>query len=218
MTTDEQRLRFRPTGRRRTRIAAGVALAAVAVGGNVYVYSTLDDAIPVVQVVRDVPAGTQLTVDMLRTVDADVDDTVNVVAGDRLESLVGSYAKVRMVSGTLVTAETLQAGPLVSPGSSIVAIQLPDGSLPVGIRERSPIQLVIPPAATSDPTGPDPTVIEGRVVGLPVETTSALGDVSLSVEIAVDDAPTLAAADVVRIVLNQPETDPAATPDEDGAS
>ena len=218
VTTDEQRLRFRPSGRRRTRIAAGVALAALAVGGNVYVYSTLDDATRVVQVVRDVPAGTQLTVDMLRTVDADVDATVNVVAGDRLESLVGSYAKVRLVSGPLVAAATLQPGPLVSPGNSIVAVQLPDGSLPAGIRERSPVQLVIPQAATSDPTRPDPTVIEGRAVGLPVETTSALGEVSLSVEIAEDDAPTLAAADVVRIVLNQPENDPAATPDEDGAS
>lgn len=216
MTNHEQPLRFRPTGRRRNRIAAGVALAAVAIGGNIYVYSTLDDATPVVQVVRDVPAGTQLSADMLRTVDADVDATVNVITGDRLGSLVGSYAKVRLVSGALVTSEALQTGPLVSPGNSIVAVQLPDGSLPVGTRERAPIQLVIPP--TSDPSSTAPTVIEGRVVGLPVETTSALGELSLSVEVASDDAPTLAAADVVRIVLNEPADDPATAPDEDGAS
>jgi hypothetical protein len=218
MTNHEQPLRFRPTGRRRNRIAAGVALAALAIGGNIYVYSTLDDATPVVQVIRDVPAGTQLSADMLRTVAADVDATVNVITGDRLDSLVGSYAKVRLVSGALVTSEALQTGPLVSPGNSIVAVQLPDGSLPAGTRERAPIQLVIPPASTSDPSSTAPTVIEGRVVGLPVETASALGELSLSVEIASDDAPTLAAADVVRIVLNEPAVDPAAAPDEDGAS
>ena len=104
---------FKPASRRRNRIALGVLLAAIAIGGNVFVYSSLDSAEPVVQVVRDVPAGEQLTSDMLRTVEVDADSTVNLVAGDQLDSLVGSYAKVRLVSGSLVTAEALQSTPLV---------------------------------------------------------------------------------------------------------
>ena len=52
---------FDPTSRRRSRIAAGVALAAVAIGGNLLVYSNLDASKPVVQAVRDVPAGEQIT-------------------------------------------------------------------------------------------------------------------------------------------------------------
>jgi hypothetical protein len=199
---------FQPAARRRNRIAAGVALAAVAIGGNLYVYSTLDRAEPVVQAVRDVPAGEQITADMLRTVDADVDTTVNVIAGDRLDSLVGSYAKVRLVAGSLVTDAALQPTPLVTPGTSVVAIQVADGSLPVGLRERVPVMLVVP----ADGSGPEisPTSISGRVVGLPTDTSSALGVQSLSVEVATSDAATIAAADDVRVVLVEPTEDPAA--------
>lgn len=209
---------FRPTGRRRKRIALGVLLAAIAIGGNIAIYTGLDGNEPVVQVTRDVPAGEQLSLDMLRTVDVDADPTVNVIPGDRLDSLVGSYAKVRLVSGSLVTAEALQPTPLVTAGTSVVAIRVAAGTLPLGIRERVPVELVIPGDSA-------PTTISGRVVGLPTATGSALGVESLSVEVAADDAPTVAAADDVRVVLVQPSVDPAANgagdrgdpPDTDGA-
>jgi hypothetical protein len=194
---------FQPAARRRNRIALGVALAAIAIGGNLLLYSSLDDAQPIVQVVRDVPAGEQLTADMLRTVDADVDSTVNVVPGEQLDSLVGSYAKVRLVSGSLVTSEALQSTPLVSDGSAVVAIQVAEGTLPIGIRERVAVVLVV---ADGDAT---PITVGGRVVGLPVSMNSALGVESLSVEVDVADAATVAAADDVRVVLVDPTADPA---------
>lgn len=199
---------FRPASRRRNRIAAGIVLAAVAVGGNLWLYASLDDSRPVLQVVRDVPAGEQITGDMLRTVEIDADPTVNLVDGDRLESLVGSYAKVRLVSGALVTPESFQATPLVAAGSSVVAIQVTDGSLPVGLRERVPVLLVIPADRSSADTGV--VWLPGRVVGLPSATSSALGLLSLSVEVAVADAATVAAADDVRVVLLEASEDPAA--------
>lgn len=201
---------FTPVSRRRTRIAAGVALAAVAIGGNALVYSGLDSSQPVVQAVRDVAAGEQITGDMFRTVDVDADSTVNLIDGDRLDSLVGSYAKVRLVAGSLVTPESLQSAPLVTPGSSIVAIQVADGALPVGLRERAPILLVVPAAPSAE--GAAITSIPGRAVGLPIATSSALGLQSLSVEVAAGDAATIAAADDVRVVLVEPTEDPAAAP------
>jgi hypothetical protein len=198
---------FRPASRRRSRIAAGVALAAIAIGGNLYLYSNLDTSEPVVQAVRDIPAGEQLTADMFRTVDVEADSTVNLVAGDRVESLVGSYAKVRLVAGSLVTADALQATPLITPGTSVVAIKVADGSLPVGLRERVPVQLVV----TADRVeGAGTTSIAGRVVGLPSDTSSALGMQSLSVEVAAADAAIVAASDDVRVVLLEPSEDPAA--------
>jgi len=197
---------FQPVSRRRSRIALGVLLAAVAIGGNLFVYASLDNAAPAVQVVRDVPAGEQLTADMLRTVDVDADSTVNLVPGDQLDSLVGTYAKVRLVSGSLVTAEALQPMPLVSAGSSVVAIQVGEGTLPIGVRERAPIVLVIPGEV-------EPTSIDARVVGLPVDTASAIGIQSLSVEVDANDAATVAAADDVRVVLVEPTGDPGARQD-----
>jgi hypothetical protein len=201
---------FTPASRRRSRIAAGVALAGIAIGGNVYIYSTLDASEPVIQAVRDVPAGAQITTDMLRTVDVDADSTVNLIAGDQLDSLVGSYAKVRLVSGSLVTDAALQSAPLVSPGSSVVAIQVTDGSLPLGLRERVPVLLVVPGGNSVDDDVV--TSVSGRVVGLPTDTSSALGLQSLSVEVAATDAATIAAADDVRVVLVEPSDDPAAEP------
>src|SRR6056297_3004297 len=198
---------FRPGARRRNRIAVGVALAAVAVGGNAVVYSTLDSASPAVQVVRDVPAGTQLTSDMVCTVDVDVDASVNVI--DRIDAVVGSYAKVRLVSGSLVTGEALQGGPLVTEGHAVVALLVPEGSLPIGVRERVPVDLVIPVTAAPGQPAVPPVVIAGRVVGLPAESTSVLGEQSLSVEVALADAAEVASADDVRIVLSAPAADPA---------
>ena len=200
---------FTPASRRRSRIAAGVALAAVAIGGNLIVYSNLDQSTPVVQAVRDVPAGEQITTDMFRTVEVDVDSTVNVIGGDRLDSLIGTYAKVRLVAGSLVTAESLQAIPLVTPGSSVVAIQVADGALPAGLRERSAVVLVVP--AERSPGGAGTMSVPGRVVGLPTATSSALGLQSLSIEVAAGDAASLAAADDVRVVLVDPADDPASS-------
>jgi hypothetical protein len=90
----------------------------------------------------------------------------------------------------------------------VVAIEVAEGSLPIGLRERSAVQLVIPAGAASDAAAP--SAIVGRVVGLPIETSSALGMQSLSVEVAADDAVALAAADDVRVVLIEPGDDPAA--------
>jgi hypothetical protein len=209
---------FRPASRHRSRIAVGVALAAFAIGANLYLYSSLDASEPVVQAVRDIPAGEQLTADMFRTVDVEADSTVNLIPGDRIGSLTGSYAKVRLVAGSLITAEALQATPLVTSGTSVVAIQVADGSLPIGLRERVPVQLVVPADRSAGDAGT--TSVAGRVVGLPADTSSALGMQSLSVEVAAADAATVAAADDVRVVLLEPSADPASDPagsgDDDG--
>lgn len=200
---------FRPTARRRNRIAAGVALGAIAIGGNVLVYSSLDDAEPVVQAVRDIPAGTEITPGMLRSVDADLDDSIDAIPANQLEAISGRFAKVRIVSGSLVSANSLQADPLVSAGRSVVALQVSRGALPIGLRERSRVQLVVPPTTSATSVDGQPTVVEGRTVGLPIDANSALGTVSLSVEVGALDAPAIAAADDVRVVLLEQQPDPA---------
>lgn len=207
---------FTPNARRRNRIAAGVLLGALAIGGNALVYSSLDTKEPVVQAVVDIPAGTQITADLLGTVDVDADPTVNLVDGDDLATLVGQYAKVRLVAGSIVTADSFQSRPLVALGSAVVAVQVPEGTLPIGVRERVPVQLVIATQRGSVEPG-TPIAIDGRVVGLPTATDSALGVESVSVEVAAADAPTLAAADDVRVVLLDPASDQAVEepPDDD---
>jgi hypothetical protein len=189
-------------------VAGGVALVAAAIGGNLVVYSSLDDRETVLQVVRDVPAGEQLTVDDVRPIDVAADDTLRTVPDDQLSTIVGQYAKVRLVSGSLVVAEALQSTSLVSPGSAIVAIQVPEGALPIGLRERSQVELVVPVEGDGSSSA-TPAVVRGRVVGLPSAPLTATGTLSLSVEVAQQVAAGVAASDDVRVVLVEPGVDDA---------
>jgi hypothetical protein len=200
---------FRPAPRARARVAAGVALGAVAIAGNVLVYSGLDDRVGVLQVVRDVPAGAQLAAADLRVVHADVDGSVRAIPAEALSATVGRFAKVRIVAGSLVVTEALQDGPLVSPGAAVVAVQLPAGAVPLGARERSLVHLVLAGDRGVDGQDRRPTVVPGRLVGLPTEGPSLAGHVSLSVEVPSDVAADVAVADGLGLVLLDP-SDPAA--------
>ena len=192
---------FRPSARRRNRIAAGIALGAAAIGGNVLVYSSLDDTTTVVQAVDNIPAGTQVTADMFRTVDVDVDASVPTVSDDQLPALIGQYARVRIVSGQLVVGLAFQPEPLVSPGRAIVAIEVDADLMPTNVRDRSNLQLVVLDADDV------PRTIPARAMEVPVESVSGSGSVSLSVEVDLAQSPDVAAAEVVRVVLLPPVAD-----------
>jgi hypothetical protein len=210
--SEPERRGFRPSARRRNRMLAGAVIAAVAVAGNVWLYAHVDSDEQVLQVTRDVIAGEQITAEMLRPVDVEVDDSVGVVPADRIESTIGSYAKVRLVAGSLVTPASLQGEPLVTEGASVVAVRVPDGSLPVGLRERVPVDIVLPPRPSALPDAPsEPDVVTGRVIGLPTTPDSAVGLVSVSLEVDAGEASRVAAADDVRLVLRQPHEDVATT-------
>jgi len=57
---------FRPSSRSRLRIAVGAILSMIAVGVVLLVFASADKRVAVLQVVRDLPAGTQLTADDVR--------------------------------------------------------------------------------------------------------------------------------------------------------
>lgn len=193
---------FRPTSRRRARVAAGAALAAAAVGGNVLVYSSLDDSTEVVQVVRDVRAGQLITSADLRVVEIDADPSVPVVPADQIGLVVDQYARVHLAAGTLAVEVLVQPTPLVSPGASVVAIQLRGADLPFGLRERSRVQVVASAASGV------PLVAEGRVVAVSDLGAGPDDPVSVSIELTPTDAVTVAATDDVRVILLDPTADP----------
>lgn len=195
---------FRPSARRRNRIAAGIALAAGAIGGNLAVYASLDDTTTAVQAVDNIPAGTQVSADMFRVVDVDVDPTVPTVSADQLPLLIGQYARIRIVSGSLVVGIAFQDQALVAPDKAIVAIEIDQDLVPLGVRERSNLQLVT--LGTDD----TPLTVPGRSLAPPAPSASGSGTVSISVEVDTTQAAALATADVVRVVLLPPEADIAA--------
>jgi hypothetical protein len=195
---------FRPASRRRVRIAVGALLAAVALGGNLLVYSSLDHKTEVLQVVRDVPAGDLVTADDLRIVEVDVDASVPTVAPDAIASVVNRYARVHIASGTLMVDVLVQPTPLVALGQGVVAVEIRPTQVPSGVRERSRVMLVV---VSKD--GKPEFVTEGRVVATAASSGDDAEILALSVEVRQDDAAAIAAAADVRVALLDPGTDPA---------
>jgi hypothetical protein len=192
---------FRPSSRSRVRIAVGALLTLAAIGVMLTVFASANKRTPVLQVVRDVPAGAQLSVDDVRIIEVSVDSSLAVVPSSQMMAIVGQYAKVRIVAGSLVAPSMLQSTALVAPGAAIVAVSVPSGELPVGLRERSRVLLVFP-RSSADDAAPAP-------VELPQTTDTVTGRESLSIEVAVGDAAVLAAAAEVRVVLLDPGVDAA---------
>ena len=206
---EQSRLRgFRPTSRRRARIAAGSALAAIAVAGNVLVYSSLGDSTEVLQVVSNVRPGQLLTANDFQVVSVDVDGSVPVVPATQLASVTNQYSRVYIAAGTLMVETFVQPTPLISDGTSVVAIEIRSTRVPAGLRERSRVSLI---GAGVD--GGPALVVEGRVVSrgeLGTDTSGAAElIVSLSIEVPASSAPTVAASDDIRVALLDPGVDPA---------
>lgn len=202
---------FRPASRRRARIAGGAALAAIAVGGNVLVYSSLDDTTEVVQAVSNIRPGDVVTSDDLRIVEVDLDSTVPVVRADQIGLVVNQYARTYIAAGSLVIPEFVQSTPLVAPGRSVIALEVRPTQVPANVRERSRVELVV----VSD--GVPGMRAEGRVVDLGSSSNdSATGVFPLSVELPADVAADFAAAEQVEIVLLDPAADGAPDPAFDG--
>ena len=187
------------------RIAIGTLLSLTAVGAVLLVFATADRRVAVLQVVRDLPAGSQIGAGDVRSIELSTDPSLAVVKTVDLAGVIGQYTKVRIVTGGLLASGLLQSQPLVAPGSAVVAVTIPSGELPAGLRERSQVQIVIP--AVGDDIQLTPVV--GRVVGLPAAPDSVTGQMSVSFEVAVADAVTVASATRVRVVLLDPGTDSA---------
>jgi hypothetical protein len=187
----------RISSRARGRLALGALVVVIGVLINLAIYRGVDDKSPVLQLNRDVPAGQQISANDFLTVEIGADGAFRSVPSSDLNAVVGSYAKVRLIAGTLLAREALQAGPLVAPGASVVAVTVPSGEVPIGLRERSPVSVVI---VASDRTA---TSVNGTVVGLPSQAGSS-GQVSVSIELAAGDASAVAAAEKIRLVLLDP--------------
>ena len=187
----------RISSRARGRLALGALVVVIGVLINLAIYRGVDDRSPVLQLNRDVPAGQQISADDFRTVEIGSDGAFRSVPSSDLTAVVGSYAKVRLIAGTLLAREALQAAPLVAAGASVVAVTVPAGEVPIGLRERSRLSVVM---VASDRTS---TSVAGLVVGLPSQAGSS-GQVSVSIELAAGDAGPVAAAEKVRLVLLDP--------------
>lgn len=187
------------------RVAAGVLVVAVSMLVALIAFRTAGRRVAVLVVARDVPAGAQITDRDLSVVNVATDGLVPTVSANGRRFAVGEFAKFRLLRGSLLVDGALQPRPLVDPNAAVLAIQVAPGALPVGLREQSRVWLVLSPT-----TGAATVIVSATVVSLPTDLPT--GAVSLSLQVGFADAPRVATAEKVTVLLIDPRTT-AAPPD-----
>src|SRR3954471_19616252 len=116
-------LRVRP--QRPARALFGLLLVAVCVVAVLVIYTRVGDRHDVLAVGRTVLAGEQLSDADLRVVSISADDSFPSLPSTARASIVGQYAKVRMIDGSLLVADSVQTRPLVDPSKILMSVPVP---------------------------------------------------------------------------------------------
>ena len=138
---------------------------------------------------RDVLAGEQITDADLQVVSMSSDDDIPTVPASQRSTIVGQYARVRLLSGSLLAADSVQPRPIVDPERVLMSVVVPVGLVPVGLREQSRVVLVVTPP-TSGGVRPPPVLVEAVVASVPRNLGEVVGSadagqgmVALAVEV-----------------------------------
>ncbi len=203
----ERRLRF-------GHLALAVALMAVGALGTVALVTAVSTTGEYLALQRDMAANAELTADDLTVVRINTAPGLRPVAAKDLDRVVGLYAAIPLVEGTLLTAAQLTAQPLPGPGQQVLGITLGSDRLPA--TRPSPgdrVLLVATPArgSTASDESQDPPRTWPATVVQVVDAASGgfLGrggteTVTLDVAVAATDGPivaTMAATDRLVVVL-----------------
>jgi hypothetical protein len=157
-------------------IAAGVALVALAVLANVYLFTVSGDRISVVRVARDVPVGQQLARADLDSSSVAVGAGVQVIPARQLGEVIGRRAAVDLRSGTLLTASQVTTQLTPQPGQALVTVAVKPGQLPPGgLAPGSQLRIVSTPGSQNQGAG-------GGTAPPGQDTTSPVKDVRAAVD------------------------------------
>jgi hypothetical protein len=201
-------LRVRP--QRPARALFGLLLVAVCVVAVLVIYTRVGDRQDVLAVGRTVLAGEQLTDADLRVVSISADDSFPSVPSTARASIVGQYAKVRMIDGSLLVTDSVQTRPLVDPSQVLTSVPVPLTGVPTGLREGSRLMLVVTPDAGKA----SPVLVEATVAAVPRnlgelvsgrDSNGSSSTVALTVEVDPGAAATIGAAKAVAVAVLAPD-------------
>lgn len=190
--------------RRPAWVAAGVALVALAVLTNVYLFTAAGHRSAVVRVARNVPIGQRLVRADLATSSVMVAPGIQVIPARQLGEVVGRRAAVDLRSGTLLAASQVTTALSPQPGQALVTVALKPGQLPAGgLAPGSRLRVVSTPGSqAAGDTGDGGTTPSsqgdrspGRDVAAAVDAVGgpdADGTMTVSLLVADTDANTVA--------------------------
>ena len=194
----------RPAGRlaRQRRpgwIAAGVALLALAVLVNVYLFTTSGHRIAVIRVVQRVPVGQQLTRAALTTTLVALGPGVQMIPARQLSEVVGRRAAIDLLPGTLLTAAQVTTQLTPQPGQALVTVPVKPSQLPPrGLAPGSQVRIVstagAPGQDNTDNAGPGTRTSAKEVLATVDSVGGPDTDGTMTASLLVDDPDSSAVA------------------------
>lgn len=162
--------------RRPGRIAAGVAVLALALLLNVFLFQSAGHRVLVIRMVRNVPIGEQIRRSDVSTARVAADAGVATIPGRQLGEVVGHRAAVDLRAGTLLAAAQITSQLTPQRGQVLVTVAVKPSQLPPnGLAPGSQVRVVATPQA-QDGSGQD--VGAGQVPG----GSNPAGDVAATVD------------------------------------
>jgi hypothetical protein len=183
-------------------MAVGVLLMATSVLTALAIYQRVGHRRNVLVLTRNVLAGEPIHVDDVRSVAISTDATLRVVDANSVAGLVGKFAKVRMLEGSLLVADSLQDRPLVTDGKALTTVTVPSTGVPVGLREGSRLVLTLAPASSAP--GALVVQVEAFVVANPTRAAEGSTQRAVSVEVPLRAAGVVGTASKVAISVIDP--------------
>lgn len=157
-------LRVRPYRPMRALVGAMIVVASVIAA--LAIYTKVGDRKEVLAVRNGVLAGEQITDGNLQVVSISSDDSFPSIPAANRALVVGQFAKVRLAAGALLVTDAIQPDELVDPDRIRVAVDVPAGLVPVGLREQSRVTLVVTPPQSGSARVP-PVLVEAIVLSVP---------------------------------------------------
>lgn len=134
----------RPSPPRRKRPALAALAVLLIVGGAALaglLALRLDSREPVLVLAQDVPAGTEITTDLLSTADV-ASSGLKLVPADQADQVLGTWTTVPLAQGQLLETSVLTTAQPLHSGLVQVGIPLVAGRAPSGLRSGDVVRLV----------------------------------------------------------------------------
>lgn len=148
---------------RRGWVGIGVLAIVLAALGSATLFRAIGPSQAYLAVAQDVPVGAQVTRDDIRVVRMNSTPGLSPIPQSQLDDIVGQYAAVRLVAGTLLSLDQLTDEPVPPPGQQLVAIGLPPDRLPGGTLEAGdPVMVVATSRQNAEPDD-NPRTFAARV-------------------------------------------------------
>ena len=187
------------------RALAGALVVVASVVAALAIYTRIGDRTEVLALSRDVLAGQQIDDADLEVVSMSSDDAIPTIPASQRAAIVGQYARVRLLAGSLLAADSVQPRPIVDPERVLMSVVVPVGLVPVGLREQSRVVLVVTPP-TSGGVRPAPVLVEAVVASVPRDLGEVVGSadagqgaVALAVEVPPRDVGVVGEAEAVSV-------------------